>query len=64
MKDGEVRIEIAEGVEATCNGEPVTAKVLHAEAGPEKEPDRIVVGDFTFFVIKRGGRGVVSPLDS
>ncbi|MFH1434321.1 MAG: DUF1684 domain-containing protein [Pseudomonadota bacterium] len=62
-KDGEARIEIAGGVEAFCNGEPVSGMVLYSEADPERKPDRIAVGDFTFFVIKRGERLAVRLYD-
>jgi uncharacterized protein (DUF1684 family) len=52
----EARLEIEEGVEAQCRGEPVTRMAMTSDADPNVEPDKVTVGDFTFLVIERGGR--------
>ncbi len=49
-------LAIEPGVDATFRGEPVGEMVLLSDGEGKRAPDKIHVGDFTFWVIERSGR--------
>lgn len=57
VQDGQVRLRVAEGVDARIAGAPVTDVVLRSDADPTQPADRVQLGPrFTFLIISRGDR--------
>lgn len=57
VQDGEVRLHVADGVDARIGAVPVTDIVLRSDLDPDRPADRVTLGGrFTFLIIARGGR--------
>ncbi len=61
LKAGKVGFRIAPKVHVTVNGKPVLTAAMKPDS--EGKPDILQFGDFTMFVIKRGGRYAVRLRD-
>ena len=60
-KNDMVTVKIEEGVEMTCNGTPVKAKILHADI--EENPDFLELGNLILVAIKRGKNCLIRVWD-
>jgi uncharacterized protein (DUF1684 family) len=54
LKDAKVTLEVAEGIIATLEGNPITKQELEPDTG--RKPDIVYVGEINFHVIVRGNR--------
>jgi len=63
LKDREPRLKLEKGVTASCDGEPVTEKVLRSDADPAVPADRVSMPPFTFVIIVRGGKHALRLFD-
>jgi len=61
LKDGTVSIEVAEGVNITSEGEPVSSMTLLTDAA--EKPTVLDMGSFRFYVIERSGRHYIRLKD-
>lgn len=54
LLNGMVSLQVANGVNATVKGKPITSLTLHSDR--DGVPDRVVIGALTLTVIQRGAR--------
>ena len=62
LDHGAVKVKVASGGGVTLNGKPVSEQVLKSDA--EGDPDILILGDLSFYVIKRGDRFGIRVKDS
>lgn len=63
MKGQDVYLRITDGVHASFRGKAVSEMLLLSDEEGKREPDKITSGDFTFFIIDRGGRKALRLFD-
>jgi uncharacterized protein len=57
VRDGQVRLRVATGVDARVAGQPVTELALRSDVDPALPADRVQLGErFTFLILARGDR--------
>jgi uncharacterized protein len=61
LRGGKVRVQLESQVAATVGGEVVREAYLRSDAAGQ--PDRLLLGDLTLFVIERGGRYAIRLKD-
>ena len=62
LEHGMVRVEVAPGAGLMLAGKPLSNQILKSDA--EGKPDILVLGDLSFYVIKRGDRFAIRVKDS
>ncbi len=63
MKGQDVYLKLTPGQDARFRGKPVSEMLLLSDQEGKREPDIISTGDFTFFIIDRGGRKALRLFD-
>ncbi len=56
LENGEVRVEVHQGVKVLNDGKPVRVLKLHHDADPEHDRTELTLGTMTWYAIKRGDK--------
>ncbi len=64
LTGSKVSLKVAKGVEVTHAGKPVEQMLLESDVNGRREPDKVKLGNFTFFVIERGDRLALRLFDT
>ncbi len=63
LEGQDVYLSVTKGVNAKFRDKPVSEMLLLSDREGKREPDMITAGDFTFFIIDRGGRKALRLFD-